>query len=105
MVEIVLLSNLVLVLVLVWHVRGESQRQAALVKEAFAYIKAGGLEEKIRGDALDVNLKQLAQVAPPTVVKTPDEPDPEDIQPASMGETLMRKGRVVDGEGTVWGLG
>ena len=46
-----------------------------------------------------------AQVAPPTVVKTPDEPDPEDIQPASMGETLMRKGRVVDGEGTVWGLG
>lgn len=103
MVIAILVSNIVLTALLVWHVRGESGRQAGLVHEAFRFIKAGNLEEKVRTDALDVNLKQLAEVMPPQMA-SPDETTEEE-EPERFADVLMRTGRAVDKDGDEWGIG
>ena len=102
MVEIILASNVVLVALLMWHVRGESKRQISLVKEAFAFIKAGNLEEKVRTDALDVSLKQFARKFEEAETVAPTEQEPA---PANFSDVLMRTGRAVDDDGTEWGIG
>lgn len=62
----VTIVNLVLVLLFAFHVKGEAKRLAALTKEAFAYIKAGSNEEKVRTDALERQfLQQDAQEITP----------------------------------------
>jgi len=69
----------------------------SVANNAFAFIKADNIEEKVQSDSLDRTLKKIEKIAPPEVKKPPD--NHTDL---NFARELIRSGPKNDEKGHTW---
>lgn len=63
--------NMLIALLFVLHLKGESERLAAMAQTAFAFIKADSIEEKVRTDALERQFHKIESTYEPALSNVP----------------------------------